>query len=142
MITQMQDVSAPHRILLVDDESQVRESLRQVFASENFQVTATGTLAEALGSLQSDPCDVAVIDFHVEGNAGHDLVRQIKGIHPHVPVVMTTTCPWRAPSSVLDDCVAMLVKPFDVPVLLATVRAASARSRVCATSAHQTAVQC
>lgn len=142
MITPNKQVSGPHRILLVDDESQVRESLRQVFASENFDVTSTGNAAEALGSLQSTPCDVAVIDLHLDGNAGHQLARQIKDIQPQMPVVLTTTCPGRASLEVVEDCVAMLVKPLDVSVLLETVRAASARNRAGATFAPEAVVQC
>ena len=126
----------------MDDESQVRESLRRVFVSENFDVTAAGNVAEAMESFETEPCDVAVIDLNLNGECGHQLARQIRDFRPQVSVVMITACPDRAPAGVLADCVAMLAKPLDLCVLLETVRAASASSRRYAALRPETVGSC
>jgi DNA-binding NtrC family response regulator len=129
MISPDQGLMPPRRVLLVDAEDAVRESLRRVLTGENYVVNAFSNVADAMESLESQPCDVAVIDLQPGDTDGRQLARQIKHTYLQMPVVLMTTCPERTPSRMLEECVAVLVKPFDVSALLETVRNASEQSR-------------
>ncbi len=79
-----------NRILLVDDESQVLESLKVFFRDQGYQVNTAPDGAAALEQLQQSPHDLVVTDIRMPNMTGIELLRSIKEQYPHVEVILIT----------------------------------------------------
>jgi two-component system response regulator HydG len=78
------------RILVVDDEFSVRDSLLNWFRKDGYQVRAVGNATEALRALQDDRVDVALLDIKMPGMDGMELQEHIHRIDPKIAVIMIT----------------------------------------------------
>ena len=116
------------KILVVDDERAVRESLRRALELEGYDIELAGDGREALSLLQdgddSQP-DVVILDVLMPGLDGLEVCRRLRASGNHVPVLMLTARD-EVESRVAgldagaDDYVT---KPFALEELLARVRA-------------------
>ena len=88
-------MSARPRILVVDDEMGVRESLRAILQSDCEVVTAS-TGDEALDIVARAPVDIMTLDLKMPGLGGQNTLALIREADPRLPVVTTTT-EWTAP---------------------------------------------
>ncbi len=77
-------------VLLVDDEVTFVEALGRRLALRRMQVAISGSAAEALDRLESEPVDVVVLDVKMPGMDGIAATRAIKGAHPLVEVILLT----------------------------------------------------
>jgi two-component system response regulator MprA len=114
------------KILVVDDERAVRDSLRRALELQGYAVALAGDGAEALAQLESNgPVDAVLLDVLMPGLDGLEVCRQIRRSGNEVPVLMLTA------RDAVGDRVAGLdagaddyvVKPFALEELLARVRA-------------------
>ena len=78
------------RILVVDDEFSVRDSLYHWFRKDGYLVTAVENATQALKALQDHAVDVALLDIKMPGMDGMELQEQIHRIDPRVAVIMIT----------------------------------------------------
>ena len=78
------------RILVVDDEFSVRDSLSNWFRKDGYQVRAVGNATEALRALQDERADVALVDIKMPGMDGMELQEHIHRIDPDIAVIMIT----------------------------------------------------
>ena len=78
------------RVLVVEDEAYVRESLVEILRSRRFDVSAAGSVADALALLGRAPVDVVLSDLRMPGADGLELVRRMQLAAPEVPVVVLT----------------------------------------------------
>jgi DNA-binding NtrC family response regulator len=78
------------RVLVVEDEAYVRESLVAILRSRRFDAGAAGSVAEALAVLGRAPVDVVLSDLRMPGADGLELVRRMQATVPDVPVVILT----------------------------------------------------
>jgi DNA-binding NtrC family response regulator len=78
------------RILVVDDEFSVRDSLLNWFRKDGYQVRAVGNATEALRALQDEHVDVALLDIKMPGMDGMELQEHIHRIDPQIAVIMIT----------------------------------------------------
>ena len=78
------------RILIVDDEFSVRDSLSNWFRKDGYQVRAVGNAAEALRTLQDERADVALLDIKMPGMDGMELQEHIHRIDVKIAVIMMT----------------------------------------------------
>ncbi len=78
------------RILIVDDEFSVRDSLQNWFRKDGYQVTAAENAVEALQVMQDDNFDVVLLDIKMPGMDGMELQERIQRIDPQVAVIMIT----------------------------------------------------
>jgi two-component system, NtrC family, response regulator AtoC len=106
------------KILIVDDESSVRDSLRMIFKKDFQAVTATCG-QEALEKLESEEPDLVLLDILMPGIDGIEVLRKIHESHPSIPSIMIT-----ATKTVRTAVEAMklgaydyVTKPFDVDEL-------------------------
>ena len=114
------------RILVIDDDEQVRYLLRYLLTHEGFEVDDAATREEAFDRLTANVPDVVLLDLHLSGRAGHEAVPMLRS-DPRtrfVPVVMITGGATRKDK--LDAIAAgvtdFLAKPFDGEELVARVR--------------------
>ncbi len=114
------------KILVVDDERAVRDSLRRALELQGYAVALAADGAEALAQLESNgPVDAVLLDVLMPGLDGLEVCRQIRRSGNEVPVLMLTA------RDAVGDRVAGLdagaddyvVKPFALEELLARVRA-------------------
>jgi len=106
------------KILIVDDELGVRDSLRMIF-KKDYQVTGAGSSAEAWEKVQSEEPDLIFLDIIMPGKDGMEMLKEIHQIQPSTPVVMLT-----ATKTVKTAVEAMrlgaydyITKPFDIEEL-------------------------
>jgi two-component system response regulator AtoC len=78
------------RVLVVEDEPYVRDSLVEILRSRRFDVGAAESVAEALSVLGRAPVDVVLSDLRMPGADGLELVRRVQATVPDVPVVILT----------------------------------------------------
>ena len=78
------------RILIADDHRIVRQGLKQIL-SEESGFTVAGEAAnglEALKQLHEQPFDVLLMDMSMPGRSGIELIKQIKGEHPKLAILV------------------------------------------------------
>ena len=78
------------RILVVDDEPQIRDLLRRFFTKKNYTVVTAETGAECLAILKKEEIDAVLLDFAMPGMTGLEALQKIQALHPGLPVVMVT----------------------------------------------------
>ncbi len=115
------------KILVVDDEENIRELVRYNLAREGYQVTTVGSGEEALKQAGEKPPDLIVLDLMLPGMDGFDVCRQLKNDSrtAHIPIVMLTVKGEESDIVVglelgADD---YITKPFSPKVLLARIKA-------------------
>jgi len=78
-----------HTLLVVDDEEAARYALRQAFQAE-YRVVEAGSVAEARARLRAERPTVVLLDYHLPGEDGLALLREI-GNAPEAPAVVMIT---------------------------------------------------
>jgi len=86
----MVDRTLMDRILIVDDESLVREVLSDVLTGEGFTVAKAPDAPSALEQLEREPHAIALCDIRMPGVDGLELLKTIRQRHPGTDVVMMT----------------------------------------------------
>lgn len=119
------DITAPPRILLVDDSESVRQSLKLVLEHHKFHVTAAGNVAEALHLIDTEPFDVLLSDLHMPGAGdGFTVVSAMRHKHPDAVTLLFTGYPAlrEAMDAILLQADEILVKPMPIPELVQLIR--------------------
>lgn len=110
------------RILVVEDDAAIRESVEECLAAEGYAVASVTNGAEALEWLGREPVpDLVVLDLVMPVMNGAELIRRIRETPrlASVPVVLMTAAMSAPQLQVSADTV--LPKPFDLEALLAAV---------------------
>ena len=118
------------RVLLVEDEAPLRETLAARLQREGFAVDTAVDGAEGLYMAREVPFDVAIVDLGLPKLSGIDLVRGLREAGRRYPVlILTARGSWQDKveglKSGADD---YLVKPFHIEELLARMNALVRRS--------------
>jgi two-component system response regulator MprA len=115
----------PHRILVVDDDQAVRESLRRSLTFNGYDVSLAGDGAEALAAIGQSTPDALVIDVMMPRLDGLETTRALRAAGNDLPILVLT-----ARDSVGDRVEGLdagaddyLTKPFALEELLARLRA-------------------
>lgn len=99
------------RVLLVDDDSLVRDSVRRMLEFDQHKVTAVSSAAEALSLCDTEPFDLIVLDYIMPVMKGDQLAEALKGRFPNLPIIMIT-----ADAEKLDETAD---RPAGVDILMA-----------------------
>lgn len=114
----------PHRVLIVEDEPGLAESVRYALESEGFEVTVAGSGVDGLDLARRSEPDIVLLDLMLPEMSGLDVCRQIR-TSSDVPIIMLT-----AKDSEADKVAGLelgaddyMTKPFSMRELIARVRA-------------------
>jgi DNA-binding response OmpR family regulator len=114
------------RILIVEDEPHIVESLTFLLTREGFDVTAIGNGEDAFDSLQASAPDVLVLDVMLPGMNGFDLLRRARALPElmHVPVLILTAKGQRRDRETAEAAGAdlFITKPFSNADVVAAVK--------------------
>lgn len=117
--------TARPRVLFVDDEPSIRLTLPAILELHGFDVTATGTVPEALAALHSQSFDVLIADLNIgQPGDGFTVVSAMRRTHPDAVTLIITGYPafdtaLEAIRAQVDD---YLVKPAEVEQLVRTIQ--------------------
>ena len=83
-------LSAPVRVLLVDDEQGFVDILAKRLRKRNIDVVSALSGKDALQALRGQSFDIAVLDLKMEGMDGIEVLKVFKAMEPDMPVIILT----------------------------------------------------
>ena len=114
------------RILIIDDEAAIRDSLETLLMLEGFRIDLAPDGNTGLDLLTRNTYDLLLLDLALPGESGIDLLPRIKSLVPDLPVIMITA--YGTVGNVVDAIRAgasnFVQKPWDNEKLLADIRTA------------------
>jgi len=116
------------RILVVDDEPQIRRVLRSALSSAGYEVQDARNGEEALQKIRDAKFDLVILDVNMPGMSGIQTCREIRA-SSEVAIIMLTVRDSEQDTVAALDAGAddYVTKPFSTPELLARIRAALRR---------------
>ena len=116
------------RILVIDDEPQIRRIMRTTLITAGYEVDDTKTAEEGLEKVREFRPDLVLLDINMPGMGGLAACREIRA-DPNVAIIMLTVHNTEAAKVEALDAGAddFVTKPFSTPELLARIRAALRR---------------
>lgn len=114
------------KILVCDDEANVRTFLKDLLSLEGFAVEEADTGAAALAVVSRDKPDLCILDLMLPDCNGADLLPRLKAANPPLAVVVITALGTvdNAVLSMKAGAYDFITKPFDVDTILMSVRRA------------------
>ncbi|HEY9843486.1 MAG TPA: response regulator transcription factor [Candidatus Obscuribacterales bacterium] len=120
------------KILLVDDEESIVESIEYALNQEGFDVVAAHNGQEALQKVQLEKPNLIVLDLMLPELSGLEVCRILRRERNEIPIIMLT-----AKGEEIDRVIGLevgaddyLVKPFSLRELIARIRALLRRSKI------------
>ena len=130
------------RVIVVEDEDDIREPLARYLTRHSFQVTAVGSAKAARRALAADACDLLLVDVMLPGEDGLSLTREVLAT-TDIPVMLVT-----ARTEMHDRLSGLelgaddyICKPFDARELVARMRTVLRRVRRTTTAGDAPAPQ-
>lgn len=113
------------KIMVVDDEMNVRHAVRLVLESEGYSVSEAANADDCWDKLQEQQPDLILLDIRMPGMAAVDLIKKVKEssrLRKIRIVYMTSVVGTKEVSKKLEGVIAAIEKPFKNEELLAVVR--------------------
>jgi len=105
------DTPVAKRVLLVDDEGLVRDTVRLLLVQIGYRVVEANNGAEALGLFARERFDLVMTDYEMPFLKGNELAARIRRLAPRQPILMMTGFGYSAsPNNPVD---AVINKPLD-----------------------------
>jgi DNA-binding NtrC family response regulator len=116
------------RVLVVEDEPDVAEILRDALTDLGYAVSVAGGGAEALAVVAVHRPDVVLLDLAMPGMPGDEVLERLRERDPALPVIVVTGNPDvdRARATLALGAFDYVAKPFDLRMLARTVAIAVA----------------
>jgi DNA-binding response OmpR family regulator len=121
------------RILVVDDQADVRAMIAMVLRIHHFEVIEAASAAAGLKAFEEATFDLAIVDIFLSGSNGYELIVAMRERAPSLPVVAIsgmTALEFVAENPELANVVG-LQKPFRPNELMTAIQKALATSPVC-----------
>lgn len=117
-------MSTQARILIVDDEPQIRRVMKTSLAANGYEVFESKTGEEALEALRHDSPDLILLDMNMPGMGGMAACRELRAVSDVAIIVLSVRDGERDKIAALDaGADDYITKPFSVNELLARIRA-------------------
>ena len=113
------------RVLVVDDESAIREVLATFLEQYEFAAHTVPDGASALALLQTEYVDVILVDLQMPGISGLEMAFEVHKTNPYIPMALITGTPMAIQPATLRQAgiSRMFAKPFDLGALVAWLQA-------------------
>lgn len=113
------------RILIVDDDGNIRKVLKAILEDEGYCVESVGTAQEGIEKTKRNFYNVALIDIRLPDMEGVELLTKLKDATPRIRKIIITGYPTlqNAVEAVNNGADAYILKPFDVNKVLDTIKA-------------------
>jgi DNA-binding NtrC family response regulator len=119
------------RILIIDDEGGIRDSLETLLTLEGFAVDAAADGSAGMDLITRHSYDLLLLDLSLPGENGLELLPRIKNLAPDLPIIMITA--YGTVGNVVDAIRAgasnFIQKPWDNEKLLADIRASIGKQK-------------
>ncbi len=116
------------RILVIDDDPQIRRAMRATLTSRDYQVNDARTGEEGLEMLRAASYDLVLLDINMPGMGGIETCRLIRSGSEIAIIMLTVSSAEKDKIEALDaGADDYITKPFSMPELLARIRAALRR---------------
>jgi DNA-binding response OmpR family regulator len=86
----METDAVPPRILVVEDDADLRETLWRALSREGYQVSQAGDGTEAISALRMRPYDLAIIDLVLPRMGGMQVLEQLRTLGLAIPAIVIT----------------------------------------------------
>ena len=110
------------KLLLVDDDPGVRESLAHVLNGEGYDVLPAANGVEALEIAAQNAVDLVLLDLNLPKKNGWDTFELMIKQNPQLPVIIITARPNQLFPALSSGAGALMEKPLDFPKLLQSIR--------------------
>jgi len=119
-------------VVVIDDDSAIRESLKSLFRSVGIDVQALASVSEFVNSERPEGPSCLILDVRLPGKSGLDLQRELAAANTRLPVIFITGHGDIRMSvrAMKDGAIEFLTKPFRDQDLLDAVQLGLARDRV------------
>lgn len=119
-----QPIDWDYKILLVDDEGLVRETLAEMLRTKGCDVMMASNATEALLKFQKFQFDVIFTDLNMPGTSGIELARKLKKINPTIPIFIITGWNYLEKNEINGAVDGIIGKPFNVDRIMNEIRQA------------------
>jgi CheY-like chemotaxis protein len=115
------------RILVIDDEAQIRRVLRRSLEQNGYEVEEARDGVEGLRLYRAAPTDLVITDILMPEKEGYELIRELRAIHRGVRIIAISGGSAQIDMDTLGTAkflgaVRTLQKPFELAAMLRTVR--------------------
>jgi two-component system chemotaxis response regulator CheY len=109
------------RVLVVDDDAAVRQSISKVLEGAGYEVAAASEGGDAVRQFGSARFDLVLLDLNLPARSGWDVFEHLTTRYPLVPIIIITAMPDQYQTARAAGVGALMEKPIDVPALLKTM---------------------
>ena len=118
-------IAGSKKILVVDDDQDIREIIMYILESEGYQVSGLDNGSGVLETVSQIRPDVLLLDVQLGDSDGRDICRELKAqvATQDIPIIMiSANCGWQGIKEKQCDANNYLAKPFDITDLVAHVK--------------------
>ncbi|MBX3438232.1 MAG: response regulator [Planctomycetaceae bacterium] len=111
-------------VLVIDDDDAFCRSLHRILTSQGFNVEVSLSVEDALRRFQRRPRGIVLLDMHLDGRSGLDVMQELRRQNPEIAVILISghdeMCE-QMRAAVGRGAASWLTKPLDIDRLLATI---------------------
>ena len=111
-----------NKILIVDDDASVRDSMKKVLLDEGYDVLLAADAQAAVEHCNPHGIDALLLDINLPGRGGWDLFERFTSQNPTLPIIIVTGVAGLHSVAAAAGVGALMEKPLNVPTLLRTIR--------------------
>ena len=118
-------MTIPGKILIIDDEITLRQTLARVLQRAGFEVTTAENGEQGLAFLETTNFDLIYLDIRMPGLAGPEVLKLVHADHPNIPIVLFTAQPDinSALEALRSGATDYLLKPLKPDVIIERTKA-------------------
>ncbi len=110
------------KVLVVDDDAQIRESLRKVLRAEGYEVVLAADGQAGIEQFNANKIDILLLDLNMPVKSGWDTFERLTSVNPLLPIIIITGRKDQSDLAAAAGVGALIEKPFDVPALFQTMK--------------------
>jgi DNA-binding NtrC family response regulator len=115
-----------NKILLVDDDAELCEEMKEILQSEGYSVETSSDGKRAESLIKNNIYDVVILDFKMPGLNGVDILKEVKETRPTTKVFIITGKPfiekYLEEEKLTDFVAGYMNKPFEVEKLIEKIK--------------------